>query len=358
MKKVIVGMSGGVDSAVAAYLLKREGYDVVGVTLRTWVASDGGDGRCCEIDDARETARSLDIPFHLFNCGSEFDEKVIEPFVCAYLRGLTPNPCVVCNREIKWERLLYHANVLGADFVATGHYASVVRLDNGRYTVKRALHAEKDQTYMLYRLSQEQLARTLMPLGDYSKSEVRAIAERAGIKVAAKPDSQEICFVPDGEYADFIAAREGVALPPEGDFVDGAGNVLGRHKGIIHYTVGQRRGLGVALGRPAYVKRIDAEKNEVVLGTEEELRCRAVECADVNFMSVPEPGAGNKLRCRAVVRYSHEAKPAEVESLGEGKYRVTFDGPVRSAAPGQSAVFYDDEDRLVGGGFITEVLYD
>ena len=204
MAKVVVGMSGGVDSAVAALLLKEAGYDVIGVTLRTWVSSDGGEGRCCEIDDARSAARTIGIPYHVFNCVSDFETKVIKPFTEDYLNGLTPNPCVICNREIKWERLLYHADVLGADYVATGHYAYVARLDNGRYTVRKALHGEKDQTYMLYRLTQEQLARTLMPLGDYSKQEVRDIAERAGLTVASKPDSQEICCVTDGDYADFL----------------------------------------------------------------------------------------------------------------------------------------------------------
>ena len=291
MKKVIIGMSGGVDSAVAAYLLKQAGYDVVGVTLRTWAGTEGQESRCCEIDDARWTAYTIGIPYYAFNCVSDFESKVVEPFVQDYLCGRTPNPCVVCNREIKWERMLYHANVLQADFVATGHYASVVKLENGRYTVRKAAHAEKDQTYMLYRLTQEQLARTLMPLGEYSKAEVREIAAKAGIEVASKPDSQEICFVTDGDYADFIINHENGAVPGEGNYVDESGNILGRHKGIIHYTVGQRKGLGVAFGHPMYIKEIRADKNEIVLSDLEQT-CREILCRGMNFMSIPEPEEG------------------------------------------------------------------
>lgn len=356
MKKVIVGLSGGVDSAAAAYLLREAGYEVIGVTLRTWVGESGEESRCCEIDDARETARILGIPYHAFSCVSAFEEKVVGTFVRDYLRGLTPNPCVVCNREVKWERLLHFAAVLGADLVATGHYASVVRLENGRYTVRQALHAEKDQTYMLWRLTQEQLAKTLMPLGGYAKSEVREIARRAGIPIADKPDSQEICFVPDGDYTAFIERRAEGEIPGEGDFVDADGNVLGRHKGIFRYTVGQRKGLGIALGRPAYVKEIRAEKNEIVLGAEEETGCAGLFCRDLSFMSIPEPEAGETFSCRVKPRYRHPGQPASVTMLADGRCRVLFDSPVRSAAPGQSAVFYDGEGRLVGGGVIERAL--
>ena len=303
MKKVIVGMSGGVDSAVAAFLLKQAGYDVVGVTLRTWAGTEGQESRCCEIDDARQTARTIGIPYHAFNCLSEFETKVVTPFVQDYLHGMTPNPCVICNREIKWERLLYHADVLQADYVATGHYASIVKLENGRYTVKKASHAGKDQTYMLYRLTQEQLARTLMPLGDYSKSEVRKIAEEAGIRVASKPDSQEICFVSDENYADFIRDHEDGAVPGEGNYVDESGSILGRHKGIIHYTVGQRKGLGVAFGHPVYIKEIRADRNEIVLSGYEQTWCRGIVCRDLNYMGIPEPEAGGSFRCQVKVSF-------------------------------------------------------
>ncbi|MBQ9427996.1 MAG: tRNA 2-thiouridine(34) synthase MnmA, partial [Clostridia bacterium] len=259
MAKVIVGMSGGVDSAVAAYLLKEAGYDVIGVTLRTWQSETGEDSRCCEIDDARQIARHIGIPYYAFSCVEDFEGRIIRSFIDDYLHGMTPNPCVLCNREIKWERLEYYAKVLDAEYIATGHYALIKKLDNGRYTVAKAAHDEKDQAYMLYRLSQEQLKNTLMPLGGLSKPEVREIAKAAGIPVASKPDSQDICFILDGNYADFIRSHTDAPLPGEGNFVDEDGNVLGRHKGIIHYTVGQRKGLGIALGRPAYVKKINAE---------------------------------------------------------------------------------------------------
>ncbi len=358
MKRVIVGMSGGVDSAVAAYLLKKQGYEVVGVTLRSWVSSDGEDSRCCEIDDARATAQAIGIEYHVFNCVSAFNDKIIRAFIDDYLHGLTPNPCVICNREIKWERMLYYANVLQADYVATGHYASIVELENGRYTVRKALHSEKDQAYMLYRLTQEQLARTLMPLGTYSKEEVRKIAEEAGIKVASKPDSQEICFVTDGNYADFIKEHADAEVPAEGNFVDGTGKVLGTHKGIIHYTVGQRKGLGIAFGHPVYVKKLLADRNEVVLGTLEEIRCKAIICRDLNFMSIPEPSYGQKIPCQVKVRYRHAGQPALLEKIGEDRVRITFEEPVRSAAPGQSAVFYDENDCVIGGGIIEDTVFD
>ena len=357
MKKVIVGMSGGVDSAVAALLLKQAGYDVVGVTLRTWAGTEGQESRCCEIDDARQTARTIGIPYHAFNCLSEFETKVVTPFVQDYLHGMTPNPCVICNREIKWERLQYHADVLQADYVATGHYASIVKLENGRYTVRKASHAGKDQTYMLYRLTQEQLSRTLMPLGDYSKSEVRKIAEEAGIRVASKPDSQEICFVSDENYADFIREHEDGAVPGEGNYVDESGNILGRHKGIIHYTVGQRKGLGVAFGHPVYIKEIRADRNEIVLGGYEQTWCRGIVCRDLNYMGIPEPEAGGSFRCQVKVRYRHSGQYALLEKLDNEQVRVSFDEPVRFAAPGQSAVFYDENDCLLGGGIISQVIY-
>ena len=239
MARVIVGISGGVDSAVAAYLLKQEGHDVIGMTLRTWEAPDGRDGRCCEIDDARSIAAKLGIKFYPINCISEFSDHVIVPFVSDYIKGLTPNPCIECNRYVKWEKMLYYAKVMQADHIATGHYASVVKTDGGRYTVKKAAHLIKDQTYMLYKLTQEQLASTLMPLGSLSKEEVRSIAKEAGIPVADKPDSQEICFVTDGSYAEYIRENAREPIPGEGPFVDEDGKVLGTHKGIIHYTVGQ-----------------------------------------------------------------------------------------------------------------------
>ncbi|MBR4578950.1 MAG: tRNA 2-thiouridine(34) synthase MnmA [Oscillospiraceae bacterium] len=356
MDKVVVGMSGGVDSAVAAYLLKQEGYEVVGVTLRTWRADDGTEGRCCEIDDARSSAARLGIEFLPVNCISDFQRYVVEPFAREYLRGRTPNPCIECNRHVKWEKLLYYAKVVGARYVATGHYASVLRLPNGRYTVKTALHGEKDQTYMLYRLTQEQLSATLMPLGAYSKAEVRRIAAEAGLAVASKPDSQEVCFVTDGSYADYIESTAGDGLPGEGDFVDASGKVLGRHRGIVHYTVGQRKGLGIALGHPAYVKELRPETNEVVLGDEESLYRRELLCEDPCFMSIPGLREGEVLPCAVKIRYRHAPQSAQISLAENGQVKVSFAEPVRAPAPGQSAVFYDDEGCVIGGGVIAKAF--
>ena len=367
-------MSGGVDSAVTAYLLQKEGYEVCGVTLRTWAPDDGSEGKCCEIDDARRVSNALGIRFYPLNCIREFSQKVVDPFVNSYLRGETPNPCIECNRYLKWDKLLYAARVMEADYVATGHYAHVVQLENGRYTVKKAMHAAKDQTYMLYKLTQEQLAATLMPLGSYTKDQIRQIAEEASLPVAHKPDSQEICFVTDGHYADFIedyadkknaqapaCASEGFCdssapsllhVPGPGNFVDEAGNVLGTHKGITHYTIGQRKGLGIALGRPVYVKEIRPGTDEVVLSDEPALFSRIVNVRDVNFLSIPGMAPGEQLRARAKVRYHHQASPALLQMQENGCIRITFDSPVRAAAPGQSSVFYDENDCVIGGGII------
>ena len=352
MSKVIVGMSGGVDSAVAAYLLKSQGHEVIGVTLRTWISDDGEEGRCCEIDDARVVAGKIGIPYHVFNCTQDFKKYVTDPFVDDYLKGLTPNPCVVCNRMVKWDRMIYHADVLGADLVATGHYARIVRKDNGRYTVKQAEYAAKDQTYMLYNLSQDHLSRTLMPLWELSKEQVRDIAVKAGIPVADKPDSQEICFIPDGHYTDYIRANTDKDIPGEGDFVDEEGRVLGRHKGIFHYTVGQRKGLGLPLGYPAYVKEIRVDSNEVVIGDEGSVMTAVIECDRVNYLGIEGIGPGEKIRARTKIRYHHKAAPSVIEGLDEERIRITFDEPVKAPAPGQSAVFYDEDDCVHGGGRI------
>lgn len=352
MSKVVVGMSGGVDSAVTALLLKEAGYDVIGVTLRTWDSEEAEISRCCEIDGARETARILGIPFHTLNCSSTFKEKVTRTFVREYLRGRTPNPCVICNREVKWEWLLYMANVLQAEYVATGHYANILTLENGRVTVKKASYAPKDQTYMLYRLSQEQLKRTIMPLGNYNKEDVRKIAEKNGLPSAKAPDSQEICFVTEGHYADYIDEHAEEPVPGEGCFVDVSGKCLGKHKGITHYTIGQRKGLGLAMGHPVYVNHVDPVRNEVVVGTEEELFRSDILCEDLNFLSIEGLSPGEKIRAQVKIRYAHKGENAELEMLPEGLLKVSFDTPVRAPAPGQSAVFYDENDCLIGGGFI------
>ncbi|MBR4743752.1 MAG: tRNA 2-thiouridine(34) synthase MnmA [Oscillospiraceae bacterium] len=356
MDKVLVGMSGGVDSAVAALLLKKAGYEVAGVTLRTWEAGEDSDSRCCDIDDAKSAARQIGIDHFTVNCTQDFRKYVVDPFAREYIRGMTPNPCIECNRYVKWDRMMMYAKVVGAKYVATGHYASVVRLDNGRYTVRRAAHSEKDQTYMLYKLTQEQLAATLMPLGGLSKEEVRRIAADAGLPVASKPDSQEVCFVTDGSYADYIEKTAAPDAAGEGNFVDESGNVLGRHRGIIRYTVGQRKGLGIALGHPAYVKEIRAETREVVLGDERSLYRSELLCGDLNFMSIPVIEAGGSVSCSVRIRYRHEGQKAVVAMLDDGTARISFDEPVRAATPGQSAVFYDECGNVIGGGIISRVL--
>jgi len=352
MERVVVGMSGGVDSAVCAYLLKMQGYDVYGVTLRTWVGDSGEESRCCEINDARAIADALDIPYYVHDCQAEFKSCVTDPFITDYVRGITPNPCIECNRKLKWNKMIEMADNLGASYVATGHYAMVERLPNNRYTVKRADSLAKDQTYMLYKLTQEQLSRTLMPLGPLTKEEVRRVAKAAGIPVADKADSQEICFVSDDDYAGYIEANYDGPLPGEGDFVDEDGNVLGRHKGIIHYTVGQRKGLGIAFGHPMYVKRIDTARNEVILSGNESLFTGTVVCSDINMMGIPDIDPGTKIRCRAKVRYRHEPEDAYACMDEKGHLVIMFDKPVRAAAPGQSAVMYDENDCIIGGGII------
>ena len=358
MSGVIVGMSGGVDSAVAAYLLKAAGHEVKGVTLRHFVTEDGQESRCCEISDAEAVCDRLEIPYYVIDCFPEFAAHVTEPFVRDYLSGLTPNPCVACNRHVKWSGLFKAAERFGASYVATGHYARIVKTSAGRYTVQKALHENKDQAYMLYRLTQEQLMRTIMPLGALSKEEVRTIAQKAGIPVADKPDSQEICFVPDGDYADYVAAHASEVTGP-GSFVDEDGRVLGIHKGIIHYTVGQRRGLNLPLGYPAYVKEIRPETGEVVIAPEEHLYSREILCRSVNFMSIEGLAPGEELHCQVKIRYHHPGAPAtltpaETGADGDVSIRVLFDEPVRAAAPGQSAVFYDADGCVIGGGIIAK----
>lgn len=352
--RVAVGLSGGVDSAVAALLLREAGYQVIGVTLRTWEAGSGAYSRCCDISDARSTAMQLGIPYYNINSLPEFNEHVTEPFIRDYMTGLTPNPCVACNRHVKWARLLEFADDAGADYIATGHYARVVRTAEGRYTVQMASAASKDQTYMLYQLTQDQLARTLMPLSDFTKDDVRKLAEDAGLAVAGKKDSQEICFVLDGGYAEYIDAHVEGTLPPPGDFVDTDGNVLGRHKGIVNYTVGQRKGLGLALGYPAYVTEIDAEHNRVIIGNEASVMKDEIICRDLNFMSIEDIKEGQSVEAFVKIRYHHPAVPAILERAGDSSVRIRFREAVKAPAPGQSAVFYDGERRVLGGGIISK----
>ena len=354
-KKVVVGMSGGVDSSVAAYLLKEQGYDVIGVTMQIWQDEERvveeENGGCCgltAVDDARRVAAALDIPYYVMNFKKEFKENVIDYFIDEYLHGRTPNPCIACNRYVKWESLLKRSMDIGANYIATGHYARIERLPNGRYTLKRSATLAKDQTYALYNLTQEQLARTLMPVGEYSKDEVREMAEKINLRVANKPDSQDICFVPDGDYAGFIEKTLDTELPT-GNFVTLDGKILGKHKGITHYTVGQRKGLGLALGYPAFVIEIRPETNEVVIGTNEDSMSNYVRANKLNFMSIPD--LNEPMRVFAKIRYNHKGAWCTIEKTGEDEVLCTFEEAQRAITPGQAVVFYDG-DYVLGGGTI------
>ena len=356
-KKVVVGMSGGVDSSVAAYLLKQQGYDVVGVTMQIWqdesheeIENKGG---CCglsAVDDARRVAAMLDIPYYVMNFKSEFKRDVIDYFVREYLAGRTPNPCIACNRYVKWESLLTRSIQIGADYIATGHYARICELPNGRYAIRNSVTAKKDQTYALYNLTQEQLKRTLMPIGDYTKEEVRKIAEDIGLMVAGKPDSMEICFVPDNDYASFIEKETGVTSVP-GDFVDVDGNVIGKHRGVIHYTVGQRKGLGIALGKPAFVVAIRPEQNQVVIGEDRDVYTERLYANNLNFMAVDD--ISEPVHVKAKIRYSHEGAYCTVRKIDSDTIECIFDQPVRAVTPGQAVVLYDGEYVLGGGTIIS-----
>lgn len=352
----MIGMSGGVDSSVAAAVLLEQGYDVIGVTMQIWPdvkeevkLSEGG---CCSlsaVDDARNVANSLGIPYYVLNFKEVFEDKVINYFVDEYLNGKTPNPCIACNRHVKFEALLNKAISMGVDYVATGHYAIIEYDENKkRYLLKKSVTQAKDQTYALYNLTQDQLSKVLMPIGDYSKDVVRKKAEELGLDVASKPDSQEICFVDDNDYGRFIEENTDKKIST-GNFVDTKGNILGKHKGLIYYTVGQRKGLGIAFGKPMYVVGMDVKNNNVILGDENEVFSDKLVAYDLNFISIDtleEP-----MRVKAKIRYSAKEADAVIIPIEKDKVQIKFDIPQRAITPGQSVVFYEG-DVVVGGGII------
>lgn len=357
-KKVVLGMSGGVDSSVAAYILKEEGYDVIGITMSVIPQDERFDERemgCCSISsvfDAKRVAEDLSIPHYVMNFRNVFERKVIDYFVDEYLQGKTPNPCVACNKFIKFDEFLKKAKALGADYIATGHYATIEKdKESGRYLMKRAMDVKKDQTYFLYNMTQYQLKHTLMPLGQYTKDKVRDIAEKIGLNIFDKPDSEEICFIPDNDHGRFIKEREPDKVMP-GKFIDKDGNVLGEHKGIVYYTIGQRKGLGISLGRRMFVQKIIPEKNLIVLGDEEELFKNKLYADDLNI--IPYEKLPPHMEITAKVRYSMKESKAIITPRGDGVL-VEFKEPQRAITKGQSVVFYHKE-LVIGGGIIKETL--
>lgn len=355
-KKALIAMSGGVDSSVAAFLTKQQEFECMGVTMKLFNNSDIDidvrENTCCSLDDvedARSVAYRLNIPYHVFNFSDRFKEDVIERFVDAYQKGRTPNPCIDCNRYLKFDKLFSRAKELGYNYVVTGHYARIsFSEETGRYILKKAVDTSKDQSYVLYSLTQEQLSHVMFPLGELAKTEVRKIAEENGFVNAQKHDSQDICFVVNGTYAEFIENYTGKKFP-EGNFVDKNGNVLGRHKGIIRYTVGQRKGLGLALPHPMYVTAVDPVSNTVTLGENEDLFSTSVTAEKINLISVPN--LFTPMRVKAKVRYRQAEQWATAVQTAPDTLKVEFDEPQRAITKGQAVVLYDN-DIVVGGGTI------
>ncbi len=351
MTKALIAMSGGVDSSVAAYITKENGYDCIGCTMKLYNNEDAGISKghtCCSLDDvedARSVAYSLGMPYYVFNFSDDFKEKIICKFIESYERGRTPNPCIDCNRYMKFDKLYERAKVLGCEYVVTGHYARIEK-KNGRFILKKAVDASKDQSYVLYSMTQEQLAHTLFPLGELCKSETREIADRHGFVNAKKPDSQDICFVPDGDYAKIIELHTGKKYE-SGDFVDKSGNILGTHRGIIRYTIGQRKGLGISASEPLYVCGIDTENNTVTLGENSDLFSTTLTVGDFNWISGEAPS--KPFRASAKIRYRQKEQPATVCPIDGGDVKIVFDEPQRAITPGQAAVLYDGEIVLGGG---------
>lgn len=354
-KKAMIAMSGGVDSSVAAYLIKEQGYDSVGVTLKLFDNEDIGikkEKTCCSLDDiedARNVCYKIGIPYYVYNFKDSFGDEVIKRFIDAYETGATPNPCIDCNRYIKFDKLIRRAEELDFDYVVTGHY-SIIEFDkqSGRYLLKKSVDETKDQSYVLFCLTQNQLKKTLLPLGSMTKVQVRELAEKLDMINARKHDSQDICFVPDGDYGKFIEQYSGKKYK-NGNFVDFSGNVLGEHKGIIRYTIGQRKGLGLALPNPMYVCKKDLEKNTVILGENEDLFSRSLTVKDINLIAYEK--LERPIRVKARVRYKQPEQWATVEQLDDNHLHIEFDSPQRAIAKGQAAVLYDG-DVVVGGGTI------
>jgi tRNA-specific 2-thiouridylase len=359
---VAVAMSGGVDSSTVAAVLQQQRRPIVGLTMQLWnqrrLPELHGDGpvqhRCCSLDDvydAKRVAQHLNFPHYVVNFESQFEDRVVRPFVKDYLSGRTPIACTNCNTDVKFEPLLRMARQIGADSLATGHYARIRRGEStGRFQLLRALDATKDQSYFLWGLSQEQLSRSEFPLGELSKDEVREIARRAALPVAEKPDSMELCFVPNGNYVQFIhayASENKISRSAgDGDIVTESGEVLGRHNGIHNFTIGQRKGLGFAAGKPLYVLAIEPEKNRVIVGDDDTLRTTSFEVETVNWISIVQPS--QPIRTAVKIRHKHEPAPATVEALPNSRARVIFDSPQRAVTPGQAAVFYSDDVVLAG----------
>lgn len=349
-KKAIIAMSGGVDSSVAAFLMKDKGFDCIGATMKLYDNDDimeSGEKTCCSLDDiedARSVANRLSIPYYVFNFKDDFKEKVIDKFIATYENGGTPNPCIDCNRHLKFKRLFQKMQELGFDYVVTGHYARVEE-NNGWFYLKKGVDEAKDQSYVLYSLTQNQLAHIQFPLGNYSKTEIREIAENHNFLNARKKDSQDICFVPDGDYAKFIEGYLGKTYP-KGNFIDIKGNVLGEHQGIIRYTNGQRKGLGIAFGKPMYVADKNVKDNTVTLCTNEELFSAELIADDFNWL-IPNPA--KEIKCSARVRYNMKEQSATVYTLENGNVKIVFDAPQRAITRGQAAVLYDGETVLGGG---------